>query len=614
MIEFTPRDNGRIEIDADYDFDLFQELKKVDDAFYDVENETWEIGDKFLKSLIKELDRMNVDISSGVKLLPSITEHEEYHWNIDEEIVKTVRISVKENKKSLSIGFDYDPTVLDTIKSLEQRTFNPNNKTWRVNKEDADWLYNRLDELKYVELSSLKPHTSHNSKEEVSLTKADFPHITITPREFQMNTVNRIVNSGKVINALEAGLGKTPITVMACEYFNKKTLVVCPATIKYNWKNEIHKINPHANVVVLDGKSDWQDADYIVMNYDIIDRFIDDIMESEIAIAVYDEAHKLRGITNSGRPSSKRAELCLGIAEHMEHVLPITATPYVNQTKDIFNLLKVVEHPAAKNWYSFANAYCGAKRNSFGVTYNGSSNQEQLNSRLYPDYMIRLRTEDHEDLPERMRSFIPLKINMNKYNKAVQDYMDNLKSLETNGQHLVYMQAMRLELAKEKSKQAVNMIRDLLEQNKSVVVFSNYKNVVDKLHEKFERDAVKIHGDLTDKERAGAVDKFQSGDKKVFVGSVDAASEGITLTKSHHMLVIDFHWSPIIMVEQMEKRIHRMTQTQPCIVQYLYVQEAEIDRIQLSMLEDKLNDASMIIDGKKEEFFTDKIIKEIINI
>jgi len=410
---------------------------------------------------------------------------------------------------------------------------------------------------------------------------------------------------------LEAGLGKTPITVMACEYINKKALIVCPASIKYNWEREIYKINPDADVTVLDGKSKWKNSQYVIVNYDILDRFIDDIFNSNIEIVVFDEAHKIRGVNGRGEPNSKRAKASVKIASRMEYVFPITATPFVNQVKDIFNLLKVIKHPMAKNWYAFANTYCGAERSEFGVSYNGSSNQKRLNKRLYPNAIIRLRTEDYVDLPDRVRNFIPLKINMNKYNKAVQDYMNKRNSLETNGQHLVHLNIMRKELALAKSKQAIKLIDDLLEQNKQVVFFTNYTEVANFVSEKYHGNSVIITGDVDDaKDRQKAVDDFQEGKKQVFVGTIDAAGEGITLTKSHHMIVNDFHWSPIVMVNQMEKRIHRISQNQRCIIDYLFVPDAKMDQVMLDMLEEKLNDSSVIIDGKKEEFFTNRIINE----
>lgn len=610
MIDFKIIKDKAI-IDLEYDFETYQELKKVPNATYN-NDDIWTIDTIYLRNLVKILNDMNKDVKHIIPKLRDITESKEYHYENKEEVIKTVRIKVlKENPKSLVIGFDYDQNVLNIIKQVEGRSYVAKSKAWRINKGNEDWLYNKLNELKYVDLTDLLPYTTHNSKEEISLSADDFPNSKLIPKDYQLYSAEQLIKNKKMINALEAGLGKTFITIMVSEYLKKKTLIISPATVKYNWRKEIHQVNPSANVVVLDSKSEWDDGDYVILNYDIVDRFIDEIEATNFEIIAFDEAHKLRGVNGKGNPSSKRAKLCLRIARNKEYVYPITATPYINQTKDIFNLMVLVEHPSTNNWYTFANTYCGVEVTNFGRTYNGSSNLEQLNNRLYPNYMLRLRAEDHVDLKGRVRNFIPLKINMNRYNEAVKEYMSNRDSCEKNGEHLVYLQAMRLELAKEKAKQATDMIKDLLEQNKQVVVFSNYKEIVNNLYDKFDKIAVKVHGDISDKERFDAVEAFQRGEKQVFVGTIQAASEGITLTKSHHMIVIDFHWSPVIMVKQMEARIDRLGQTERCIVNYLYAPDAKMDQLQLQMLEEKLSDSSLIVDGKTEEFFVDRLINNI---
>ena len=203
---------------------------------------------------------------------------------------------------------------------------------------------------------------------------------------------------------------------------------------------------------------------------------------------------------------------------------------------------------------------------------------------------------------------------MSKYNKKVKEYLDSRSTLVTNGQHLVHLTAMRKELAMAKAIYAVDMAKDLLEQNKSVTLFTNYTDVAEYLYNKFSKDAVVINGETNSKDRQFLVEQFQSGAKKVFIGNIDAAGEGITLTKSHNMIVIDMHWSPVILVDQLEKRLHRISQTEPVHIQYLIVEDAVVDQRLLNMLQEKLNNSSMILDGKPTDFFTDEIIKDLSNV
>lgn len=605
MISFEDK-GDKVKSDTPYDYDIYKEIKMIKDAFFDVYGETWTLDKSYLNELVKNLREMNKEIGSTTGLIDSTIKQKKYERNDKINPIKTVKIKVKSNKKSLTIGFDFDNKVLEKIKMLENRSFNKSNKTWRVGKGEVDWLYEQLIDLEYVDVSELKPFTIYNSDNQISLKKSDFPYMKKTPRDYQVRVAESMVNRKRTINALEAGLGKTLTAIMATEKINQKTLIVVTASIKYNWKNEILDVNPNADIQVLDSKSKWRDSQYTIINYDILGTFIDDIMQSDINVLILDESHKIRGIDNRGRPSSQRARHALDIADKVEYAFLLTATPIINSTKDIYNQLKAIQHPSTDNWYAFANTYCSPNRTNFGVDYRGSSNQDLLNKRL-AGYMVRLRTEEYVELPERTREFIPVKINLNKYNKKVEEYMSNSNADINSGGHLVYLTAMRQELAIAKAKHTEKIAKDVIEQNKSVVIFTNHTDVVDYLYSKF--DAVKVVGGMSAKERQASIEMFQNGEKKVFIGNMDAAGEGITLTKAHHMIINDFHWSPITMINQVEKRIHRLTQTQPCIIQYIYSDEAKMDRMQLDMLNEKLNSASQVVDGTSEDFFIKELIK-----
>ncbi|WP_368900794.1 DEAD/DEAH box helicase [Oceanobacillus oncorhynchi] len=605
-IQLTEKKKAKIIMD--YDFERFNKIKNVDGSEYDFINNAWILSAKYIKALVKELGQDNSEIIQMLNKA-NINSKEIQSDNTDSSTIKTVRIQVvKNNAKSLVINFDYDKKVLSTIKMLEKnnRTFNAKTKMWRINKAEVAWLYDKLNNLGYIDLKELEPFAEDGGLvEELDLNS--FPNMTIVPKDYQVEVANLKINNKKMINALEAGLGKTLITVLAMEHIQKKTLIICLASNKYAWRDELQKVNPYADISVIDGKSGWTTSNYVILNYDILNKYKEEIEASCFDVVVIDEAHKIRGVNDKGNPSSIRAKLTLNICKRAEYVFPITATPFVNRTKDIFNILSSINHPITKNWYIFANTYCVGDYTGFGISYDGSENQEQLTEKLYPKYMVRMLTEDKIDLPERIRSFVPVKINLKKYNKRVNDYLQNRAKFDTKSQHLVEMTAMRKELAIEKSKHAVEMVKNLLDQNKSVAIFTNYRSIVEALEKKFEDNCVIVQGGISDKEKHKRVESFQSGEKKVFIGNMEAAGEAITLTKASEMIVTDMHWSPIIMTKQVEKRLHRLTQTNTVNIRYLYSEEAKLDKLMIESLNKKLSDSSMILDGKKEEFFVENL-------
>lgn len=602
-----------LEFPVEYHYNLTKELKNVPSSSYDLETDSWTINGKHLKNFIDKVSEIGDVVTSIKSALNSITEHEEYHSQEPNEAIKTAKVTVeKVNKSFVVIDFDFDWEIINTVKAIEQnnRKFDSKTKKWSVRKELIPYLTNKLKELNYVEVSELEKLIDKPDQETIQLK--EFPNMKYTPYDYQINTAKTMLEKKKIINSLEAGLGKTMITVMVTESIGKKTLVVCPASVKENWKKEIHQVNSNAHVTVLEGKSQYpQETDYIVVNYDIVDRFREQIEADNVETMVLDEAHKIRSISTRGAATSKRAKICIKLAEQLDYVYPLTATPFVNYTKDIFNLLKVTNHSLALQWYPFANTYCGAETSDFGTNYNGSSNQEQLNDRLYKEEgIIRLRSEDYLDLPERTRSFVPLKISLTKYNNKIDQYMKKRERLNDKGEHLVFFNAARKLLAMEKAKQAEKMIKDILEQNKSVVVFTNYTDVIMKLHEKFEDESLIIYGETTSKQREERKESFQNKEKPILIGNIDAAGEGLTLTAAENMIVIDMHWSPVFMRDQMEKRIHRISQTQPVKIDYLYAVGAKMDELMAESAEKKLNDSSTILDGEKEKFI-DNLINEL---
>ncbi len=229
--------------------------------------------------------------------------------------------------------------------------------------------------------------------------------------------------------------------------------MVTTASAKYNWEKEIKIVNSEADISVLESKEEYKDAQYVVLNYDIMEKFMPALLSNGFEAIIFDEAHKLRGVTDRGTPKSKRAKQGLKLAENMKYVYPLTATPIVNKNKDIFNLLVAICHPDGQYWNPWANAFC-VRQTDFGKDYNNSYNREKLNERLYPDGILRIRTEDKVKLPERVRSFVPVNINMKRYEKQIEKYMEKRESLEDNGKHLVELNIMRQTLAKEKTERS----------------------------------------------------------------------------------------------------------------------------------------------------------------
>ena len=124
------------------------------------------------------------------------------------------------------------------------------------------------------------------------------------------------------------------------------------------------------------------------------------------------------------------------------------------------------------------------------------------------------------------------------------------------------LSAARLDIARAKLPYVIDYVKNTLEEEEKVVIFAHHREIADALQEAFaaEYGAVKLQGGMTDKAKDKAVRAFQDGDSRVFVGQIQAAGTGITLTAAKTVVFAELDWVPGNMI-QAEDRCHRMGQT-----------------------------------------------------
>jgi len=442
------------------------------------------------------------------------------------------------------------------------------------------------------------------------------------PFEHQKEAIQKLLENDKFILADDMGLGKTSSAIIASIEANpSKSLIICPASLKQNWKREIENYSKK-EIYICEGKKYDDSADFVIINYDIIKNFHSlkskeetIIQKSKFDLVIIDECHYIKS------PQASRTKLINDICKDINKIWLLTGTPLTSRPIDYFNLLSLVDSPVSKNWMAYVKRYCAGYQFNVGMNkvwnVNGASNLDELRERTSPLLLRRLK-ENVLDLPEKIITPIYLRLKSKEYEDVMGEYFEWVKNnpKESKSLSVQFSKLMKVRqiIADEKIKSTIEFIENTLEQEKKIIVFSNFTNSLNKIYEHFNKIAVKLDGSSTAKQRQESVDEFQTNDKiKVFVGNIKAAGVGITLTSANVVIFNDLSFVPADH-SQAEDRAYRIGQKNSVSVLYP-IFENTIEGIIYDMLDRKKKIISTVLgDNLFETDTTEDILTQILNM
>ncbi len=522
---------------------------------------------------------------------------------------ETKKVTVVDGKL-LKIEFPFSYETLEVVKSIPGRRFhgNANPKHWTapisgdaieiLSKDgfqldpELEEILNRgrvsIDEVKEVDVPGLKKELFPFQKKGVAFIEA---------------------KDGRALIGDEMGLGKT-IQALAWLHLHpekRPAIILCPASLKLNWAKEVRETLPgKQNIQVLQGtKPCTITGDIVIINYDILNTWLEKLQALKPQVLIFDEAHYIKN------NSAQRTKATKKLAKKIPHVIALTGTPIVNRPVEGFNIIQTIDKTVLPNWWTFVHRYCGAHHNGFGWDFSGASNKEELHKKLVETVMLRRKKADVlPDLPDKLYSFIPMEMsNRDEYGKAENDFIEYLQEVKgvaaakkaSQAEHLVKIEALKQLAVKGKMKQAIQWIRNFLDTNgNKLVVFTVHKAAVATLMDEFKEQAVKVDGSVSTTQRDQAVRAFQEDPKvKLFVGNIQAAGTGLTLTAASSVAFLELPWTPGDLV-QAEDRCHRIGQKDSVNVYYLLAERTVEEKI-AELLDEKRQVLEAVLDGKEVE-------------
>ena len=403
----------------------------------------------------------------------------------------------------------------------------------------------------------------------------------------------------------------------------------------------------------------WPETDVVICNYDIAERFRTQIMKEDWDLLVCDEAQALKS-RDAGRSKlvfghyDRKAKAWIrGI--QADRTLYLSGTPIVNKPADLWNFVRSCDPDGlGKDWLAYAYEFCGGEQTNFGFKADGATNLHDLHRRLRARMMVRRRKDDVlKELPPKTRQVIVLpsdglrakvdaerdalaaalaqyeselgirsveELTVDELSSLVArfrtvDYRAYADELETEGgpveeTPVTDLARARSDLALMKVPMVVEHVRQLLETESKVILFAWHKPVIQALRDAFPGCA-SISGDTPStirkdgsSARQDQVDRFQKDpDCRVFVGQIQAAGTGHTLTAARVVVFAELDWVPGS-VTQAEDRAHRIGQLENVLVQHLVVENSLDDKVVLALIEKQAVIAAAL-DGKGTGHGTD---------
>ena len=427
---------------------------------------------------------------------------------------------------------------------------------------------------------------------------------------FQKAGIEYCQNKKSVLLADEMGLGKTiqAIGIINLNPNIKKIIVVCPASLKINWGRELEKwlVRPYS-ISVLDTKNKNTDADIIICNYEMLSKF-EDVMIKKYDLLIVDECHYIKNYKTA------RSRAVQQIADNSNIKIFITGTPIVNRPSELYSIISTLGF--RMGFWDYMKQYANARQTRYGWDMSGASNLSELQELLRKNIMVRrLKMDVLTDLPPKRRQIINIpETGLTKYIKNEQKFTVEYNKLVSKIQkeqilakkagdddaykkavnkmksasqlHFSEMSRIRHETAVAKIPFTVSYIQEMLENTDKLVVFAHHHDVIDGIKAAFPDVSVVLTGQTNQVDRQKAVDIFQNDPAcKLFIGSIQAAGVGITLTASNNVLFAELDWVPGNM-SQAEDRCHRIGTVGSVLIQHLVI-DGSIDSLMATKLIEK---------------------------
>ncbi len=437
---------------------------------------------------------------------------------------------------------------------------------------------------------------------------------------YQLDGVAFAAGTGRAILADDMGLGKTIQGVGTAEFLAreaeiKKVLIICPASLKAQWRSEIHRFCDRKVQLVGGSIAERRhmyanDCFFTVCNYEQVLRDIISIEKINWDMIILDEGQRIKNW------EAKTSNVVKSLRSRFALVL--SGTPLENRLDDLYSVVQFVDDRRLGPGFRFFNRHRMVDEKGKVLGYK---NLAELRSTLAPILLRRTRDSVRLELPQRTIDFVRIPpsdeqvVLHNAHMQVVASItrkkfiteMDLLRlqkallmcRLAANGTYLVNKEEPSYSTKLERLDELIESLFD--EAGRKVIIFSEWTgmlSMIEPLLTKRELGYVRLDGSVPQKKRPELVHTFQNNPECKLFLTTNAGSTGLNLQAANTVINVDLPWNPAVL-EQRIARAHRMGQKQPVQV-YVLVTEDTIEENLLQTIAAKKDLALAALDVESE--------------
>ncbi len=430
--------------------------------------------------------------------------------------------------------------------------------------------------------------------------------------------------AGRALLGDDMGLGKTIQALAAAElmarlYHIEKVLIICPTSLKYQWKTEIEKFTKRSSTV-MEGMTQqrrllYKDTAFFrVLNYELVHKDINLINEWAPDLIILDEAQRIKNWKTRTAQSVKRLE--------SQFALVLTGTPIENRLEELHSIMEFVDRFHLGPLYRFVHNH---RITDGGGKVVGYENLKAVRESLKDVLLRRRKDEVLKQLPSRSdKNFmVPMTPEQMVIHEEYYEIVVKLVAKWRKYRFLSDADQKRLQMALNCMRMSADntylvdkktihgpkieeleiLLREIvLESGQKVVIFSQWlrmNELVEHILKRNDIGYVHLNGSVPSKQRQGLMKKFREDpDCKAFL-STDAGGVGLNLQSGSVVINMDIPWNPAVL-EQRIGRVHRLGQQRNVSV-INFVSAASIEERILELLKFKKSLFAGALDADGED-------------